>query len=108
MEKVSQMQLKDLVKPLDQMSDEELLARLREVRHNREVVRAARVKHVERAETKVSRGKVSAVEKLLAGLSETEKASLLAQLEQGDQNGGAADNPAGNPQDGRPGGDQVG
>jgi len=70
-----------LVKTIDQMSDAELMERIREIRHNRETVRPAAAKHVERAETKTSRKKVSSVEKLLEGLSDAERASLLAQLE---------------------------
>lgn len=78
------MQLKNLVKPLDQLTDEELHERLRQVRHNREVVRPAAAKRTERAETKKSRGKVSAIEKLLAGLSDEDRAKLLSQLEGGE------------------------
>lgn len=74
-------QLIDLVRPISKMTDEELMDRLREMRHKREVVRPASRKHVERAETKVVRKKVSGVEKLVAGLSPAEKAALLRQLE---------------------------
>lgn len=75
------MQLKDLVKPINEQTDDELMARLREIRHNREVIRPAARKRVERTEAKASRGKVSAIEKLLAGLSPQEQADLLAKLE---------------------------
>lgn len=75
------MQLKDLVKTLDQMTDDELLARLRTVRHNREVIRPAATKRAERSSAKGSRERVSKVEVLLASLSETEREALLKQLE---------------------------
>ncbi len=73
-------QLKDIIKPIDQQTDEELIERLRLMRHKRDVIRPAKVKHVERAETKVARKKVSATEKLVAGLSAEEKARLLKEL----------------------------
>jgi len=80
-------QLKNLVKPLDQMSDDELIERLRTVRHNREVARPVARKRAERSEAKASRGKMSATEKLLAGLSPAEREQLLKQL--GDSDGEA-------------------
>lgn len=75
------MKISGLVKTIDQMSDAELLERVRQIRHNRETIRPAAVKHIERAETKTSRKKVSSVEKLLEGLTDAERANLLAQLE---------------------------
>lgn len=77
------MQLSDLVQPIDKMSDEELLERLRQVRHNREVVRPARKAHIERAEKKVSRGRVKKTENLLEGLSEAERNELIRKLTEG-------------------------
>lgn len=73
-------QLKDITKPIDQLSDEELLEQLRVMRHKRDIIRPARVKHIERSETKVARKKVSGVEKLVAGLSAEDKARLLKEL----------------------------
>lgn len=73
-------QLKDITKPIDQLSDEELLEQLRVMRHKRDVIRPARAKHVERAVTKVARKKVSTTEKLVAGLSAEDKARLLKEL----------------------------
>jgi len=73
------MQLDQLVKPLDEMTDEELVAYLREVRHRREVTRPAARKIVERAESKTSRGKMSAAEKLLVSLPPEELAKPLEQ-----------------------------
>lgn len=74
------MQLKDLVTPIDQQTDDELLARLREIRHRREVIRPAARKHIERAETKAARKTVAETEKLLANLSEAEREELMKKL----------------------------
>lgn len=75
------MQLKDLVKPLDQQTDEELLERLRTVRHNREVARPVARRKAAKAEKKASTTRLSSAEKMLAGLSMEEQAELLKQLE---------------------------
>jgi len=74
-------QIKGLVKTLDQMSDEELLERLRTVRHNREVARPVAKRKAVKAETKASRARLGKVDKLLAGLSEAEREQLLKNLE---------------------------
>lgn len=80
------MQLKDITKPISEMSVEELQERLRQIRHNRTVIRPAAAKHVERAEKKTSRKNVSAVEKLLDKMSPSEREEFLKQLEQGGTN----------------------
>lgn len=74
------MQLKDLVTPIDKQSDEELLTRLREIRHRREVIRPAQRKRVERAETKTARREVAGLNKLVENLSEAEKEALVKKL----------------------------
>lgn len=74
------MQLTDLVKPLDQCSDEELLERLRTIRHNRNTVRPAAKNHAKRAAKKGQQGRLSKVENLLSGLSEEERLQLLTEL----------------------------
>lgn len=74
------MQLADIVKPIDKMNDEELLAYLREVRHRREVIRPAAMKRAERATTKAARGKATSVDKQLASLSDAERELLIAKL----------------------------
>jgi len=76
------MQLKDLVKPIDKMSDEELLERLREIRHRKTVERPAAKARVEKAEKKQSRGRMSAMDKLLAALTPEEQAELMKSLEE--------------------------
>lgn len=78
------MQLGDLVKPLDKMSDDELLERLRQVRHNRTVARPAAKAHVERAEKKVTRAKSKKATDLLSSLTPEERQKLIEQLQQGE------------------------
>lgn len=74
------MQLKDLVKPIDQQTDEELLERLRIVRHNREVIRPAAAKRAERSSTKAARKQAASTDKLLEELTDAEREQLLAKL----------------------------
>lgn len=76
------LQLHQLVKTVDEMTEQELLEHLRQVRHRREVQRPAARKIVERAESKVSRKKMSAAEKLLSSLSPEEIAKLLENNEE--------------------------
>lgn len=77
------MQLKDLVKPLDQLSDDELMERLRATRHNREVARPVARRKATTAAKKESRAKLGKMEKMLAGLSDAEIQTLLKQLDNG-------------------------
>ncbi len=78
------MQLLDLVKPIEQMSDEELQAKLREVRNNRNHAKPAAQAHVKRAAKKTSNAKVSKAVKITDGLTEKEKLELIAMLQQGE------------------------
>lgn len=75
-------QLKDITKPIDQMTDDELMTRLRTVRHSRETIRPAARKHIERAETKATRVKMSAMDKVLEGMSDSDREELLKQLKE--------------------------
>ncbi len=77
------MQLCDLVKPMDQQTDEELLERLQQIRHNRNVVRPAATAHKKRAAKKGQQGRMNKVESLLDGMSEAERAELIALLGEG-------------------------
>jgi hypothetical protein len=77
------MQITDLVKPMDQCTDEELLARLRTIRANRTTIRPAGKARAKRAEKKGSQGRVNKLEALLNGLSEADKLALLAELGEG-------------------------
>jgi hypothetical protein len=74
------MQLDDLVKPLGALSYEELEKRLFDIRHRREQSGASR-KNKERKQVRKNTTKsVSAVEKLLEGLSPDELTALLAEV----------------------------
>lgn len=74
------MQLSDLVKPIDQMSDDELKESLKALRHRRTTERPALAKHKAKAEKKEAAPKMTKVKNLLAGLSPDEMAKLLKQL----------------------------
>lgn len=73
------MQLHDLHKPIDQLTDEELQERLRISRHNRKTARPAAKAHAKRATNRVENKKVAKVEDLLkgSGLSTEELIALL-------------------------------
>ncbi len=77
------MQLSDLVQPIDQMTDEELRARLRVIRHNRTVIRPAAQKHKDAPAKKAAKKQVSAVDKLLKGMDKDQLAKLLKDLGEG-------------------------
>jgi hypothetical protein len=70
-------QLKDLVKPIDQCTDEELQQRLQSIRHNRTVVRQAGKDHVRRAARVGQQSRVKKVEDLLKGLTPEQIIELL-------------------------------
>ena len=77
------MQLNDLVKPMEDMTDEELLERLRTIRHNRNTVRPAAKSHAKRAAKKGQQARVSKVENILASLSDEQRQQLLLELGEG-------------------------
>lgn len=74
------MQLSDLVKPIDQCTDEELMERLRTIRHNRNTVRPAGQARVKRAAKKGTQARVRKVESLIDGLTEAQKQQLILEL----------------------------
>lgn len=77
------MQLLDIVKPIEQMTDEELAEKLRRVRHNRDFVKPSSRAIVKRAAKKASNKKVSSADKLIDSLTPEEKRALIMQLSQG-------------------------
>lgn len=83
------MQLKDLVKPISEMSNDELLEHVRRIRQNRHIIRPAHKAHVERAEKKEARVREKKTANLFASLSEADKALLVAELMKDDQGGTA-------------------
>lgn len=74
------MQLGDLVKPIEDMSDEELKKRLFDIRHRREVERPVAKSKAKKAATKKSNKKVSEAEKMLASLSAEQLEALLKEM----------------------------
>lgn len=74
------MQLQDLVKPLSDLSDEELMERLRTIRHNRSTVRPAAAARAKRTAKKGSQTRVSKVESILEGLTPAQMMELMQQL----------------------------
>ena len=76
--------LESLVKPLEKMSDAELLAMLQEVRHRREVSRPVAQRKAASAEKKASNKRTSNLTKMLEGMSEVEREALMKQLESGE------------------------
>jgi len=98
------MKLADLVKPISEQTEEELLERLRQVRHNRFVERpAAKKKAAKEAAEKTPRKKATSTEALLANLSEADRDALIAKLTA--QVGGTG---GGQTQDDKDGSDQGG
>jgi hypothetical protein len=71
------MQLSDLVKPIEEQTDEELRERLQALRSRREMERPAKAKHVQKAQKKEVRKKISPIQKMLEQLSPEEIAQLL-------------------------------
>lgn len=80
------MQLQNLFKPLGDLTDDELRARLQEIRHNREVVRPAKKAHEKRAANKGRASKINKAQSLLAGLSKEQIQQLMLEIG-GDSNG---------------------
>ncbi len=74
------MQLPDLIKPLDQLTDEELRDRLKIIRHSRTIIRPAAQKHREKA-VKVKEKKVtSKVDSLVKNLTPEQIKQLLLEF----------------------------
>jgi len=77
-------QIHNLVKSLDQLSDDELLERLRQVRHNREVARPVAKRKAATAAKKETVARTKKMSKLLDGLSDDDRAKLIEQLSEGE------------------------
>jgi hypothetical protein len=78
------MQLHDLVKPMEEMTDEELMERLRVVRNNRTTVRPAAQARAKKAAKVGGQARINKVESLLKGMSREE---LLKLLQEGESDG---------------------
>jgi hypothetical protein len=70
-------QLKDLVKPISEQTDEELLERLRVVRDRRNFIKPAAEARKKRATKKGAQTRINKAEALLELLSEEELRQLL-------------------------------
>jgi len=77
-------QIHNLVKSLDQLSDDELLARLQQVRHNREVARPVAKRKAASVAKKEGAARTKKISKLLDGLSDDDRAKLIEQLSEGE------------------------
>lgn len=74
------MKIHDLVKPIDQMTTEELLERVRSMRHRREVARPVAKAKAERAEKKAVRSAGKKLDKTLEAMTDEEKLALIQLL----------------------------
>lgn len=74
------MQLHELTKPLSEYTEEELLERVKQIRHNRTVERPAAKARTVRKAAKGSVTKMSKMHAMLAAMSDEDKKALLAQL----------------------------
>ena len=74
------MQLIDLIKPMDQMTDEELIERLKQIRHNRTVERPAAKAREKKSEKKGATGRIQKATDLFDKLSPADKERLKAEL----------------------------
>lgn len=77
------MQLKDLFKPIEELSNDELREKLREIRHNRTVERPAAKARTKRAESKGKVTRFNKLESLLAGMSPEEIKQLFKEVDNG-------------------------
>lgn len=80
------MKFKDLIKPIDDQTEDELRERLREIRFNRERARPVAKKKAEKAEKKESRQRTNKLDKMIANLSPAQLEEMLKKL-QGEGNG---------------------
>lgn len=75
------MQLSDITTPIDQLTDDELIVRLRAVRARREVKHPVSKHKAATAEKKTSRARVDKTEDLLAELTPEQREELIKKLE---------------------------
>lgn len=71
------MQLTDLIKPIEDCTDEELMERLRVIRNNRNIIRPAGAARTKRTVKKKSNVKLNKLDALLSQLSAEEILALL-------------------------------
>ena len=78
------MDISGLVKPISEQTDEELLERIRALRHRRETVRPAMQAHKAKPKKDKAKKETRNVDKLVMSLSDAQRAALIAQLELGE------------------------
>lgn len=74
------MQMLDLIKPIDDMTDEELKEQLVALRHRRSVVRPAAAKKVKKAADKGKTSRINKLAGLFDNLSDSDKQAMLKAL----------------------------
>ncbi|HEX6826449.1 MAG TPA: hypothetical protein VF077_09055 [Nitrospiraceae bacterium] len=74
------MQIQDLIKPISEMTNEELQEKVRQIRHRREIARPVAAKKAERAEKKATQAKTKKLDKTLDALSEEELLAMIEKL----------------------------
>lgn len=75
--------LKDLTRNVSNMSEEELLEHVKQVRHNKYVAKPAVAKRVADVEKKEKNTQVRGVNKIIDSMTPEQKLALLKQLEEG-------------------------
>lgn len=74
------MQLHDIAVSLDDLTDEQLLERIRIARANRTTVRPAAKSHAKKAAKKGAVTRINKVDAMVAGMSEADRLALIAAL----------------------------
>ena len=74
-------QLSDLVRPIELMSDDELLQWVVELRHRRETVRPAQQKHIKTAVKKKTAGKAHATRDALLDMNQDDLKTILGEYD---------------------------
>ena len=74
------MKLEDLVPDFSKMSDEELKHHIHHIRHEKYIAKPAKAKRAQEVEKKVTRKRVSTVDKMLDGMSEEDRLKLIQLL----------------------------
>lgn len=74
------MQLIDILKPMDQMTDEELKERLQKIRHNRDTVRPAAKSREKKEAKKGAVTRINKMDDLFDKMSPQQKAEFIKQL----------------------------
>ena len=77
------MQLRDLVKRVEDMTDEELREHVRTLRHSRTVLRASHKKHKAKPAKQAAKKKENKLDNMLMDLTPEQRLALIAKLEGG-------------------------